>query len=104
MKHRTNRRKFLAQVGAIGVAGAFAITPEAFAQSLVSTPEQTEGPYYPVTLPFDGGWQRDVVVDRELWISGCRGVAVAGSHRRLDLSDDVRSAFNHDRLKPLRDS
>jgi protocatechuate 3,4-dioxygenase, beta subunit len=27
--------------------------PGAFAQALISTPEQTEGPYYPITLPLD---------------------------------------------------
>ncbi len=29
------------------------IVPGAFAQALVTTPEQTEGPYYPITLPLD---------------------------------------------------
>jgi len=53
MKNTTNRRKFLTQVGAAGLAGAFMRVPGAFAQALVTTPEQTEGPYYPVALPLD---------------------------------------------------
>src|SRR5262245_32392615 len=53
MKNTTDRRKFLAQVGAVGIASAFTTVPGAFAQALVITPEQTEGPYYPITLPLD---------------------------------------------------
>src|SRR5213593_3406886 len=53
MKNITDRRKFLAQMGAAGIASAFITVPGAFAQALVLTPEQTEGPYYPITLPLD---------------------------------------------------
>jgi protocatechuate 3,4-dioxygenase beta subunit len=53
MKNITDRRKFLARVGAISIASAFTTVPGAFAQALVTTPEQTEGPYYPITLPLD---------------------------------------------------
>ena len=53
MTNRTDRRKFLAQLGAAGLASAFTTVPGAFAQALVTTPEQTEGPYYPITLPLD---------------------------------------------------
>jgi len=53
MKNTTNRRKFFAQMGAAGLTSAFMTVPGAFAQALVSTPEQTEGPYYPITLPLD---------------------------------------------------
>src|SRR2546426_9900468 len=53
MKNTTDRRKFLAHVGAAGLASAFWTVRGAFAQALVTTPEQTEGPYYPATLPLD---------------------------------------------------
>src|SRR4029078_1149171 len=53
MKNITNRRKFFAQLGAAGLASAFMRVPGAFAQALITTPEQTEGPYYPPTLPLD---------------------------------------------------
>src|SRR5258707_8821402 len=36
-----------------GVTAAFFNVPGAFAQALVITPVQTEGPYYPTTLPLD---------------------------------------------------
>src|SRR5215831_7949874 len=49
----TDRRKFLAHVGVVGIASTFYTVPGAFAQALVTTPEQTEGPYYPITLPLD---------------------------------------------------
>ncbi|MBI3410520.1 MAG: intradiol ring-cleavage dioxygenase [Planctomycetes bacterium] len=51
-----NRRHFLAGVGAGAAAcavPAFFTTPGAFAQELVRTPRQTEGPFYPDRLPLD---------------------------------------------------
>jgi protocatechuate 3,4-dioxygenase beta subunit len=53
MKNITNRRKFFVQAGTAGIAAAFLRVPGVFAQALVTTPEQTEGPYYPITLPLD---------------------------------------------------
>jgi protocatechuate 3,4-dioxygenase, beta subunit len=49
----SNRRRFLKQVGLVGLATAFLDTPGLFAEALAVTPEQTEGPYYPTTLPLD---------------------------------------------------
>jgi len=48
-----SRRIFLgsAAVGAIGTAALF--TPGVFAEQLVQTPLQTEGPFYPDKLPLD---------------------------------------------------
>ncbi|HVK14244.1 MAG TPA: protocatechuate 3,4-dioxygenase [Gemmataceae bacterium] len=43
-----NRRLFLASAGA-----AFFTTPGLFAEELVQTPKQTEGPFYPNKLPLD---------------------------------------------------
>jgi len=45
-----NRRSFL---GAIGLSSAFFTVRGAFADALVQTPAQTEGPYYPDHLPLD---------------------------------------------------
>src|SRR5438552_5303140 len=53
MKNITTRRRFLTQLGAAGAASMFLRVPGAFAQALVTTPEQAEGPYYPITLPLD---------------------------------------------------
>src|SRR6476620_7787354 len=49
----SNRRRFLKQVGVVGLATALLDTPGLFAETLTATPEQTEGPYYPTTLPLD---------------------------------------------------
>src|SRR5438477_3168752 len=51
-----SRRRFLKglAVGAFGFATpAFFTTPGAFADELVRTPSQTEGPFYPDRLPLD---------------------------------------------------
>lgn len=53
MMIKPNRRDFLTGLGAAGLMSLFYKVPGAFAQALVTTPEQTEGPYYPVTLPLD---------------------------------------------------
>src|SRR4030088_1605551 len=45
-----DRRGFLKK---LGLASALFATPGAFAQELVLTPAQTEGPYYPDKLPLD---------------------------------------------------
>jgi protocatechuate 3,4-dioxygenase beta subunit len=47
------RRNFLSRtaVGAIGVAGL--LTPGVFAEQLMQTPLQTEGPFYPNKMPLD---------------------------------------------------
>src|SRR5262247_1624856 len=48
-----NRRRLLTGLGAMGLATAFYEIPGVFAEALVTTPEQTEGPYYPPNLPLD---------------------------------------------------
>src|SRR5215471_1691633 len=45
-----DRRSFLAR---LGMASALFTAPGVFAQELVQTPAQTEGPYYPDKLPLD---------------------------------------------------
>ena len=46
----SSRRRFL---GMLGLGGVFMHVPGAFAQALVETPRQTDGPFYPDTLPRD---------------------------------------------------
>ncbi len=46
-----DRRRFLWHTGALGAAAI--VTPGAFAEQLVRTPWQTEGPFYPDRLPLD---------------------------------------------------
>jgi protocatechuate 3,4-dioxygenase beta subunit len=45
-----DRRRFL---GRLGLGAAFFTVPGAFADALVQTPKQTEGPFYPDHLPLD---------------------------------------------------
>jgi protocatechuate 3,4-dioxygenase beta subunit len=48
-----DRRQFLTWLAAGGVAGALFSVRGLFAEQLVRTPMQTEGPYYPARLPLD---------------------------------------------------
>jgi protocatechuate 3,4-dioxygenase, beta subunit len=45
-----DRRRFLSQLGCASILFA---APGAFAEALVHTPRQTEGPFYPTQLPLD---------------------------------------------------
>jgi protocatechuate 3,4-dioxygenase beta subunit len=47
-----SRRRFLAQFAVAAVAG-LTVSPWAFAEELMRTPPQTEGPFYPDKLPLD---------------------------------------------------
>jgi len=53
MNYVSSRRRFFKQAAAAGVGSLLLNVPGAFAEQLVATPEQTEGPYYPPTLPLD---------------------------------------------------
>ena len=77
-----NRRHF---VSALAAGGLFYTQPGAFAQALVLTPAQTEGPYYPNQLPLDRDNDLLVINDRITpavgsiaWLSG-RVLTSAGS-------------------------
>lgn len=48
-----DRRQFLKWIAIGGAAGTLFTVRGAFAQELVRTPPQTEGPYYPTQLPLD---------------------------------------------------
>lgn len=47
-----SRRRFLAQF-AVAAAAGLTVSPLAFAEELIRTPPQTEGPFYPDKLPLD---------------------------------------------------
>ena len=57
LPYRLARRAFLARFGKVAAAAtgsaAFFSTPGAFAEALLQTPKQTEGPFYPDHLPLD---------------------------------------------------
>src|SRR5205823_10650199 len=50
-----SRRRFLRNFGiaAAAITASHFLTPGAFAEDLVRTPQQTEGPFYPDHLPLD---------------------------------------------------
>ena len=48
--HLATRRRFL---NVLGLGAVALYTPGAFAQALIDTPRQTEGPFYPDRLPLD---------------------------------------------------
>jgi protocatechuate 3,4-dioxygenase, beta subunit len=50
---RYTRRQFLDRMAAVGPMGAAFLVPGWFAEQLVRTPPQTEGPFYPSRLPLD---------------------------------------------------
>lgn len=72
--HVFSRRSFLND---LAVGGAFFLTPGIFAEQLMRTPPQTEGPFYPDHLPLDT--DNDLLVINDLvtpavgevsWLSG----------------------------------
>ena len=82
-----DRRRFLAR---LGLASALFATPGAFAQELVLTPAQTQGPYYPDKLPLDT--DNDLLVINNS-ITPAVGEITYLSGRILDSSGDpVRNA------------
>src|SRR5437588_7107302 len=81
-----SRRVFL---GALGVA--FFTTPGLFAQELVRTPRQTEGPFYPNRLPLDT--DNDLLIINDA-ITPAVGTVTHLSGRILDAKGDpIRNAL-----------
>src|SRR4249919_2878138 len=84
----SSRRVFL-QSGAV-LGAAFFTVPGAFAQQVVRTPAQTEGPFYPTKLPLDTDNDLIVVNDQ---LTPAVGVIAHVTGRILDASG-----------KPIRDA
>lgn len=83
----SDRRHFLRQ---LGLASALFAAPGAFAEALVQTPKQTEGPFYPDHLPLDT--DNDLVVLNDS-LSPAVGEITYVSGRILDSKGDpIRNA------------
>src|SRR3954470_6456324 len=70
MRHhhaQRSRRDFL---GTLALGAAAFTTPGAFAEELLRTPRQTEGPFYPDKLPLDTDNDLIIVNDRTTPASG----------------------------------
>ena len=84
-----SRREFLRGVTAVSAAALW--TPGVFAQELVQTPRQTEGPFYPDRLPLD--------TDNDLIVLGDRLTPAVGHVTHLSgrilgpTGDPVRNAI-----------
>ena len=84
----TDRRRFLTQ---LGLASAFFAVPGAFAEKLMLTPRQTEGPFYPNHLPLDT--DNDLLVINE-GVTPAVGDVTYVSGRILDSrGDPIRGAL-----------
>jgi protocatechuate 3,4-dioxygenase beta subunit len=90
----STRRNFLngmvwGAAGAIGMAALY--TPGAFAQQLIQTPKQTEGPFYPDKMPLDT--DNDLLVINDT-ITPAVGVVTYVSGRILDArGEPIRGAL-----------
>lgn len=84
----SSRRSFL---GDLALGGAFFMTPALFAEQLVRTPPQTEGPFYPDRLPLDT--DNDLLIVNDL-ITPAVGEVTWLSGRILDgRGDPIRNAL-----------
>src|SRR5438132_7961654 len=81
----------LAFVGSLALGAAAFMTPGVFAEELVRTPRQTEGPFYPDKLPLDTDNDLLIINDR---ITPAVGEVTHLSGRILDAhGDPVRNAL-----------
>src|SRR5262249_38338753 len=99
-----NRRNFLS---ALGMSSAFFTVRGAFAEALVQTPAQTEGPYYPDHLPLDQDNDLLIINDaitpavgQIAWVSGrvldASGSPIRGAVVEIWQADD-HGAYIHSR-------
>src|SRR5215475_7212442 len=87
----SSRRRFFKQAVAASLGGLLLEAPGAFAEQLSATPEQTEGPYYPPTLPLDT--DNDLVMINNT-LSSAVGQITYVSGRVLNPSGEpVRNAY-----------
>jgi protocatechuate 3,4-dioxygenase, beta subunit len=88
---RNHRRHFLGSMAAVAGASAFYTVRGAFADELVRTPRQTEGPFYPDKLPLDTDNDLIVVNDN---LTPAVGEVAHLSGRILDhKGDPIRNAL-----------
>src|SRR2546426_6463755 len=79
--HLSSRRRFFKIAAAAGVGSLFLDVPGLFAEQLVATPDQTEGPYYPPTLPLDT--DNDLVVINSNLTSAVGQITYRSEERRV---------------------
>ena len=85
-----NRRQFLKGLAATAVGGLMVEPQGLFAEALTATPGQTEGPYYPTTLPLDT--DNDLVVINNNLTSAVGEITYLSGRILQPNGDPVRNA------------
>lgn len=83
-----DRRRFLNRVA---IATAFLAVPGAFAEALMQTPRQTEGPFYPDTLPLDT--DNDLIVVNDALTSAVGAITYLSGRILDSRGDPIRNAL-----------
>ena len=89
--HLSSRRRFFKTAAAAGVGSLFLDVPGLFAEQLVATPDQTEGPYYPPTLPLDT--DNDLVVINSNLTSAVGQITYISGRILNSSGDPIRNAY-----------
>jgi len=84
------RRHFLSGAAA-GIAGAALFTPGVFAQQLIQTPRQTEGPFYPNKLPLDT--DNDLIVINDALTPALGTIALVSGRILGPRGEPIRNAM-----------
>ena len=85
-----SRRHFLGGAAA-GIAGAALFTPGVFAQQLIQTPRQTEGPFYPNKLPLDT--DNDLIVINDALTPAVGTIALVSGRILGPRGEPIRNAM-----------
>src|SRR2546422_1385255 len=89
--HNSSRRRFFKQAAAAGLGSLLLNVPGVFAEQLAATPEQTEGPYYPPTLPLDT--DNDLVVINSSLTSAVGQITYISGRILNGNGEPVRNAY-----------
>ncbi len=84
------RRHFLGGAAA-GITGAALFTPGVFAQQLLQTPKQTEGPFYPNKLPLDT--DNDLIVINDALTPAVGTIALVSGRILGPRGEPIRNAM-----------
>lgn len=91
MSNTTNRRRFFTQMATLGLGSLLLDVRGVFAERLSATPEQTEGPYYPASLPLDT--DNDLVVINDNLTSAVGRITYISGRILGPSGNPVRNAY-----------
>src|SRR5438105_2110729 len=87
----SNRRRFFKRMGALGAGALLLDVAGLFAEQLTATPEQTEGPYYPPSLPLDT--DNDLIVINNNLTSAVGQITYLSGRILSPSGEPVRNAY-----------